>query len=369
MPIPFRYPEKQRKRKTIVYFTEAEDPCSMFRKFTYLLVVVLFYICSFSLAPLAPVCTLRALAETPQASFMNVTLPQSEGGWTLSGPAKRVEPNAIFDYMDGAGELYLGYRFKYLEVYEYTNSNKSEILVELYWMDSLDDAYGLLSGDWGGDAADLSSTPAHPTPSIVRALYGAGLLRIWSGDLYARVMTYEETDESKQAVLALGKAIVAGRPEPSAPRLIQALPQVVGSQFALKADRTVYLRSHLVLNSVYFLSSENILELGLDCEMAAATYRRISGATSSKQVRVLLVRYPDEAAARKALAHFQQAYLPGKSSAIGDRGIVPIEDGWAGFALSGRGLGLVFEAPDESSAGLFLESSKQALKNLEAIHE
>ena len=166
-------------------------------------------------------------------------------------------------------------------------------------------------------------------------------LRIWSNNLYARVMTYQESGASKQAVLAMGKAIVAGRPEPRAPRLIQALFHAVGSQFVLRADRTVYLRSHLVLNSVYFLSSEDLLNLGLDCEAAAAAYRRNSAADSSKPVRVLLVRYPDEAAARKALAHFQRLYLPGKSSATGNRGVVPIEDGWAGFILSGRGLGLI----------------------------
>lgn len=322
-----------------------------------------------SLAGLTSVVAPAALAESSKASSMNVTVPQSVGKWTLSGPAKRVEPKAIFDYMDGAGELYLGYRFKFLDVYEYKNLGESDILVELYWMESPDDAYGLLSGDWGGDTVDLASAPDRTTPSTARALYGAGLLRIWSGDLYARVMTYEESDASKQVVLAIGKAIAAGRPESMAPRLIQALPQAVGSQFALRADRTVYLRSHLVLNSAYFLSSENVLDLGLDCELAAATYRRTSGADSQKPVRILLVRYPGEAAARKALAHFQKLYLSGKSSAVGDRGVVSIEDGWTGFILSGRGLGLVFEAPDDQTARLFLESSKQAIENMEAIHE
>jgi hypothetical protein len=115
--------------------------------------------CILSLAAIAlnvaPVAL--ALAETLKASPMNVTLPQSVGSRTLSGPAKRIEPQAIFDYMDGAGELYLAYRFRHLDVYEYKNSGQSDILVELYWMDSADDAYGLLSGDWGGDAVDLAS--------------------------------------------------------------------------------------------------------------------------------------------------------------------------------------------------------------------
>jgi hypothetical protein len=323
----------------------------------------------FALAVVSAVIPRAAQAEDKKASSMNLELPQTLNGWTLSGPAQRVEPKAIFDYMDGAGELYLGYRFKFLDVYEYNNPGQSDILVELYWMDSADDAFGLFSGDWGGDAVDLASVPGQDSPSIVRALYGAGLLRIWSGDLYARVLSYAETDASKQAVLVMGKTIVAGRPQPRFPGLIQVLPHTVGSQFALKADRTVYLRSHLVLNSAYFLSSENLLDLGLDCELAAATYRRNAEAGAPKQVRVLLVRYADEAAARKALAHFQRVYLHGKPSAPGDRSVVSIEDGWAGFILSGRALGLVFEAPDESSTSLFLESSKQALDQVEAFHE
>ena len=313
--------------------------------------------------------TTTAIPQNAKASPMNATLPQSQGGWTLSGPAKRVEPKAIFDYMDGAGELYLAYRFKYLDVYEYTNSGESDILVELYSMDSSDDAYGLLSGDWGGDAVNLASVPGHANQPIVRALYGAGLLRIWTGDLYARVMTYQESDASKQAVLALGKSIVAGRPVPAAPRLIQSLPQTIGPQFAIRPDRTVYLRSHLVLNSAYFLSSENLLDLGLDCDMAAAVYRVSAGAASPRLVHVLLIHYPGEAEAQKALAHFRRVYLSGKSSVEGNTGVVSIEDGWAGFVLSGRGLGLVFESPDESSTRLFLESAKQALANVEAIHE
>jgi hypothetical protein len=273
--------------------------------------------------------------------------------------------------MDGAGELYLGYRFKYLDVYEYKNSSdsNSDILVELYWMDSADDAYGLLSGDWGGEAVDLAPVQGRGVASNVRALYGAGLLRIWSDDLYARVLVYQESDASKQAVLAMGRAIVAGRPEAMVPHLIRALPQAVGSQFTLRPDSTVYLRSHLVLNSAYFLSSENLLNLGLDCEMASAVYRQGETANSTKPVHLLLVRYPGEAKARQALAHFQEVYLSGKSSAAGDHGAVPIEDGWVGFIVSGRGIGLVFEAPDKSSTNLFLESSKQALDNVEAFHE
>ena len=300
---------------------------------------------------------------------MTVNLPHSLEGWTLAGLAKRVEPKAIFDYMDGAGELYLAYRFKSLDVYEYTNPGLDEILVELYWMETSDDAWGLLSGDWGGENLNLGEAAGHEKPDTVRALYGAGLLRLWSGSLYARVLTYQETDASKRAVLALGRAIVGGRSKSTAPRLIQVLPRTIGTQFYLRTDRIVFLRSHLVLNSVYFLSQENLLDLGLGCQLAAATYRQKAESSSAKPARVLLVRYADENAARRALDHFQRVYLSGKSISPGNHGTMFIEDGWLGFVLSGRGLGLIFEAPDEASTRLFIENSKQALDSVEVSNE
>lgn len=310
----------------------------------------------------------------------SLNLPRSVGAWTQSSSPEFVRPKDIFKYMDGAGELYLGYRFKRLEVRRYASADQGEILVELYWMESSDDAYGLLSGDWGGEAVELrapeggSSSPAETDGP--RALYGAGLLRVWSGDLYARVIAENETDASKKAVLALGRAIVLDRSTPPRPVLIRALPARVGSEFLLRPDRVTFLRSHLVLNSVYYLSSENLLDLGPDCEVATATYGQGLKTTngSAKPARVLLARYANEAAAAKALHHFKEIYLPEKlhepkASLAGDSGVVAIEDGWMGSARSGRGLALVFESPDEASTRLFLGEFTRILEGLEASHE
>ena len=103
----------------------------------------------------------------------NPVLPKTVGLWTRSDSPKVVTAENIFDYMNGAGELYLGYRFDRLDVYEYKADSQKEILVELYFMKTSDDAFGLLSLDWGGDVVehDLDWT---------RALYGEGLLRLWS---------------------------------------------------------------------------------------------------------------------------------------------------------------------------------------------
>ena len=63
-----------------------------------------------------------------------MNLPKQAGAWSRPETPRRITAQTIFDYMDGAGELYVGYRFGHLDVYEYTAADQSlgTILVELY---------------------------------------------------------------------------------------------------------------------------------------------------------------------------------------------------------------------------------------------
>jgi len=87
-----------------------------------------------------------------------MSMPKTVGAWTRPDSPQIVTSQNIFDYMNGAGELYIGYRFEHLEVYEYTSGNQDNILVELYFMETSDDAFGLLSLDWGGEPISLSQS-------------------------------------------------------------------------------------------------------------------------------------------------------------------------------------------------------------------
>ena len=283
-----------------------------------------------------------------------VHLPETVDGWSRRAPLRRIEAAGMFDYMDGAGELYLAYRFDHLDVAEYESPEQGEILVELYWMQTSDDAYGLLSGDWGGEPVALKETVPAAGP---RALYGAGLLRLWSGDLYARVLATRESEAASRAVLAIGRAMVTGRRDPPPPRLATSLPQTA-AELTLRPGSVCFLRSHLVLNSAYFVSQRDILGLGPSVEAVAARYGN---------ARLVLVRYPDARAARLALESFRTAYLP--ETQAGASSLAKIEDGWAGFGLSGRGLAVVFEAPDRTATASLIAAAVQAIETLEASHE
>ena len=294
-----------------------------------------------------------------------VKLPETIGVWTRVGSARIIDSGNIFDYMNGAGELYLAYGFDHLEVYEYKAERQESILVEVYVMHTSNDAFGLLSLDWGGEPVTIHAAPPFQSePSVappVRALYGGGLLRIWSDTLYARVMAYRETEESKKAVLSLGRAIAANQKTPAEPELLKVLPKAMGPDWKLRKDRIGYFRSHLVLNTLYYLSHQNILHLDHSTEAVTAPYENSSHAGTPKRVQVLFVKYASPDQAVKALADFHDAYLPEHQKGF-DPGVTnkqtnvfKIEDGWLGYALDGVFLAIVFECPDRESAQLIIK--------------
>ncbi|MFH1176586.1 MAG: DUF6599 family protein [Acidobacteriota bacterium] len=317
----------------------------------------------------SPTPDLPRLADTPLA------LPVTAGAWARIGEPQRIDAAAIFEYMDGAGELYLGYRFDHLDAYVYRAAGGSEILVELYSMGSSDDAFGLLSGDWGGEsvvlAPDVSGPAAAAAAQWPRAKYGAGLLRLWSGNLFARVLADRESAEARDAVLALGRAIAGGRSDQSPPRLAVSLPQTVDPGFQLRRESVCFLRSHLVLNSAYFLSQQNILALDPSVEAVTARWDRRLDAGQGDRVRVILVRYPDSGHASAALARFREAYLPELQAAAASGGpiLAELENGWLGCHIEGRDLALALDCPDREVAAAYVAACQQALRPQEDDHE
>ena len=124
-------------------------------------------------------------------------------GWEAAAKDNLFDRKTIFDYMNGAGEIYLAYDFRILLVREYTKKSSPPIVAEIYQMSSSEDAYGVFSQDPDGEEVDLGQG----------ALYGMGLLRFWKGKIFVRILAEKETAESKAAVMALGKKIAEAIPD------------------------------------------------------------------------------------------------------------------------------------------------------------
>lgn len=302
-------------------------------------------------------------------------LPKMVGVWNRPDSPRLINSKNIFKYMNGAGELYLGYRFHHLEVFNYTSPDQGNILVELYFMENPVDAFGLLSLDWGGEPVSFDGAPEAASSQFFaasnRALYGGGLMRLWSDNKYVRIMAERETPASKEAVLALGKAIADNAQHPPEPALVKILPLEIDAVWKLRVDRLRFFRSYLVLNSIYYLSHENILDLDLSAEAVSAPYEHISGSGDQKRSQFLLVRYERPERARQALNHFHDAYLPElkKEITADNPSLFKLEDGWLAYKLLGKYIAIVFECPDPESARVILQKNESNLLKKGGGHE
>ncbi len=305
-------------------------------------------------------------------------LPEIVNGWTRSETPRLIDSKNIFEYMNGAGELYLGYRFKHLEVFDYISKDQANILVELYYMETADDAFGLLSLDWGGESVYLADLPLEKSNKFLaaptRALYGGGLLRLWSDHIYARIMAQHASAASKAAVLTLGRAIAARTKHPPVPELVKNLPYEIDSSWKLRTDRLTFLRSHLVLNSVYYISHENILNLDHSSQAVIAPFERTSGSDGLKRCQFLLVQYKNLDAARDALNQFHDAYLPDYAKGLtatstnAGPGLFKLEDGWLAYKLLDNFVAMVFDGPDQESARTIIQENESNLLEKGGIH-
>lgn len=292
----------------------------------------------------------------------SLKLPETIAGWKLDGSPQIITKENIFDYMDGGGELYLAYKFNRLLVWRYRAEKESEeeILVEVYQMQHPDEAYGLLSLDWTGEPVALNPEvqPAAESPvsPSYTALYGEGLLRARVDNLYLRILAPRDSPEIKEIILKLGK-IIAGQtphPSPSWPEILKLIQPASDSGWKIKKDRTSYFHSYLVLNSLFYLSHENLLRLSPACQ-AIYTEWVNNNSETKKSARLIIIEYPDTELPRLALSDFLRAYFPENSEmareaqSIKPNKAVRAEDGWLGWKLSERYLALVFEVPDENS--------------------
>jgi len=316
-----------------------------------------------------PAESVPAAQPPPQSAGAIVSLPTQAGPWVRPDAPRRIDDETIFDYMDGAGELYLAYRFEHLDVYEYTAPEKrlGTIKVELYWMGSPDDAFGLLSNDWGGETIDLrgQGEGRHPHPAVPShdALYGGGLLRFWSHNLYGRVMASRESPESRAQVLAIARSIVKERPaNGQPPEILSKVPARLGERLVLRPDRTCFFRSHYVLNSVYYLAPNDVLGLGPAIDAGISEYR--PAGTGGPPVRLIQAVYPSPAAAAAALRTFLKLYVPGpagQGAAKPASAAANAEGKWVGWAAADRLLAIVLDAPGERDAKELASAALAAL--------
>lgn len=307
-------------------------------------------------------CFVHIGSATKMDSILTL-LPSMVNGWQCSEKVQMIDSNNIFDYMDGAGELYLGYRFNNLTVCEYLSNDNNNMLVEIYEMDTSDDAFGLLSLDWGGESVFFNKYDhfgSRITPRT-QALYGRGLLRLVSGKYYVRIMATRETVEARNAVIQIGKAIYMDFS--TEPEIIQLIPSLENLGLNLNSDKITFFRSHMVLNSFFYVSHQNILNLDHSVSAVSATYSSINKNTRSKLIQILIIEYTTHQKAADAFNHFSKVFLPENQNILNTNDTLYqdyflLEEGWLACRMDNKFLSLIFNIPDKLLAEQILNHIK-----------
>jgi len=292
----------------------------------------------------AAACAIRAADETPMLTRL---LPAEIAGWRADPAAdKTFTRDTIFSYMDGAGELYLAFAFRGLEVREYADGRGGSIAFELYDMGKPSDAYGIFTQDLDGEQAAVGR----------QGLYGAGLLRFWKGRYFVRVLADRETEETKRIVLALAvRAAARLADEGERPRLVAALPAA-----GLESGTVRFFHRQVSLNSHYYLADENVLGLSETTDAVLGTYRLPGG-----KAMLLICRYGQAADARRAYLRLCESFFTEPCRRKDEQHIEPLETGQAaGVKRTGSFLALVLEAPDVAACEGLLLAAQNSLQEV-----
>ncbi len=138
-------------------------------------------------------------------------------GWKKVSPILVFTPQNLYDYIDGAADLYLSYDFQKLWVAEYKGEKKASITVEIYCHRNPILAFGIYSQEKLKDAQIIEiGTHGYMEPFT---------LNFWMGPYYVKINAYEIGQHGEKTLLFFGKQIEATLGEKSSlPDILSLFP-------------------------------------------------------------------------------------------------------------------------------------------------
>jgi len=209
-------------------------------------------------------------------------LPASVAGWTAVDDGQIYDTESIYSYIDGHAEVYLAYGMVQCLSRRYSGpEGEPDIVLDLFEQASAADAFGVFTHDRDGEEVDIGQG----------GLFRHGWLSFWKGHWFGSVYAEGDSEASKEAVLALGRAAADAIAETGeVPSLVGELPTA-----GLDPRSVRFLHTQEILNGVVYLGYENSLQFGPEIDAVVGRYQRPEGGGW-----LLLVDYPDDATAELA---------------------------------------------------------------------
>jgi hypothetical protein len=275
--------------------------------------------------------------DTEPASGLADELPRSVDGWTAAEPATVYDQESIYSYIDGHAEVYLAYGMSRCLARRYTApAGESDLVLDIFELASPADAYGVFTHDTDGEPVGIGDG----------SLYRYGWLSFWQDRYFVSLLAEAESERAEQAVLDLARGVAALLPAAgsSPPAIVSALPAA-----GLEPRSVRFLRHPQILANHIYLDEENLFALGAKTAAVLASYQR-----EESGARLLLIDYPEAAAATRAQGAFGARFLPagaGEGPAESETG------GWYGSRVAATRLIVVIGADDQQTAAALLDEA------------
>ncbi len=138
------------------------------------------------------------LPGTPVAEGKSFTFPEVSG-WKIPDPPQIFSPKNLYEYIDGAADLYLSYDFQDLNMAEYRNEQKAAVTIEIYRHKNPTQAFGIYSQERLENAKFLDiGAQAYQEPTVLNFL---------TGPYYVKMNGYKTGAEDEKIMLTFARKI------------------------------------------------------------------------------------------------------------------------------------------------------------------
>jgi hypothetical protein len=138
-------------------------------------------------------------------------------GWKPSGEIQTFSPETLFEYIDGAADLYLMYDFQELKAAEYVNEKKASVIVDVYRHQTPTHAFGIYSQERlsNADFIDVG----------VQGYIEKNVLNFFTGSTYVKINSFNTGSEDQEILLTFAKKIAENLGEKGTlPSLLATFP-------------------------------------------------------------------------------------------------------------------------------------------------
>jgi Family of unknown function (DUF6599) len=119
--------------------------------------------------------------------------------WKQSGEVQTFIPKTLYEYINGAADLYLMYDFQELKVAEYQNNKKASITVEVYRHKTPTHAFGIYSQERLPKANFINVG--------VQGYVESNVLNFLTGPYYVKISSYNTGSEDQEILITFAKKV------------------------------------------------------------------------------------------------------------------------------------------------------------------